>query len=1028
MAKLESFFNKILHYRFYIIALFAIVIMFGIYSILHIKIDAIPDITNKQVIINSKTSSMDPLRAEKVVTYPIESEMYGIEGLEEIRSLTKFGLSQVVLIFKDDVDIYFARQQVLQRLINLKDVLPMGISPNIAPLTTGIGEIIIYRIYYAKDEKNSGVDYRNLSELRTAQQFILARELKRIKGVAEVDTIGGYARELHLNIKPEVLKANGMNLAKLEQQLTTLGENYGGGYIEKDDKQMIVRTNPNIKNYEDIINIPLKVSGSGSDILIRQVVEMRQDYSQRLGAATSGDKEAVLGTVMLRAGDNAKEVLNDVEKAIANLNQQNDKVKIEVLYNRNFLISTTITTVLKNLLEGVALVIIVLCVIVGGVRIGLIVAMSLPICAFILAIAMKLFGISANLMSLGAIDFGLLVDPSVVVIEYLVAHLAFNSREEKLRNISQLLSKMVRPLFFGMLIIILVYVPILMFHGIEGKTFKPMAIAVIISLIASIVTAFILMPVLAYFLLNNQHHHQSKIMEKINAIYCKILRLLEINRYKTILFSFLFFIFSIVVFVKMPSDFLPNLNEGDNIITIAMQDGTSLSKTVEIAKEASAIISKDPRISKVFARIGSGESGLDPAPQNVADIFIIIKDQYKGNASAISASNFKTLKGICSNCDISETQPIKMRFNEMLQGSRADLSLKVFGQDLKTLLDTSKKIKDLLAKDPQIKTIEQDLLNSIKIGNNINITPDYHKITRNQVAIANINRNVVDAMSGINIGNFYASEFPIAIILHMNEKNRNQLDSIAKIPISLADGGSIALKEVAEIKEEEGIISIPRLFGKRYAAISIYLNDTDYYNFIKNAEKTIKEAKALPSGYYIEWGGKFNNMQQAKKQIMLILPIIFLIIIFILFKIFHDFRKIAVVVSSLPFAISGGILLLAIVGLPITISAYIGFIVLAGISLLNSIILVDSVKDVATIEQACVSRLRPILMTALVATLGFLPMALAREGAIGAEVQQPIAVTVIGGIVSATIATLFLNPLLLKIVLPVCRRRQKSIE
>lgn len=1021
MNKIEGFFAKILSIKWYIVFLFTIVGVIGVYSLTHIKIDAIPDITNKQVVINTKTGAMDPTRVEKAVTYLVESEMYGIQGLEEMRSLTKFGLSQVILVFKDSTDIYFAREQVLQRLSNLRNSLPLGISPNIAPLTTGVGEILMYRVYTSKGDNSA---HETLSRLRTVQQFVFARELKKVKGVAEVDTTGGYTRELHLNIKPDVIAKYGMNLMKFEAQLATLGENYGGGYIEKDNKQVIIRTNPSIQNYQDIMEIPIKIDYTGNPIPLKNIVEIRQDYSQRLGASTYNGDEAIIGTVMLRSGENAKEVLVGVQKAIEEINKKNGDVKIEILYNRDFLISSTIKTVSKNLLEGIALVVIILCLVIGGFKVGFMVALALPFCALILAICMKIFGISANLMSLGAIDFGLLVDPSVVVMEYLIAHLAFASQKEKGQNIAKLISEMATPVFFGMMIIILVYIPITMFSGIEGKTFRPMAINVIISLFASIITAFVLMPVLAYFFLGQSNHTQSKVMMAISNGYSKLLNIVFVHTKKVVIICTLFFAWSILLFFRMPSDFLPNLNEGDTIFTIAMHDGTSLSRTIDVTKEASKIIKEDSRVEKVFSRIGTSESGLDPAPQSVSDIFIILKESYKGDAIKVSNEVYQKIKNICKDCDISETQPIKMRFNEMLQGSRADLSLKIFGENLDVLMQSAQKIRNLLSENSQIKNIEQDLLNSIKLGNAIDITPDYYKIAKNQVGISDINTNVANTMGGLTVGNFYAFEFPIAIVVHMNEDNRNRLESIRKIPISLQDGGSFPLEQIATIEEKQGIVSIPRLFGKRYAAISIYLNDTDYAKFINDSEKKIKTSKLLPDGYSIEWGGKFQNMQSAKRQILIVVPIILLAILFILYKMFNNVKQVLIVISSVPFAISGGIALLFAFNIPITISVYIGFIVLTGIGLLNSVILVDTIAKTGDIKVACLARLRPILMTALVASLGFIPMALGHG--MGAEVQQPIAVTVIGGIISSTIATLVINPALFKLTSEISKHNQQK--
>ncbi len=1005
--KLENFFKKILELRFYVLVLFGFIALFGFYSFNKIAIDAIPDITNKQVVVNTKTFGMDPTKVEKSVTYPIEAELYGVPGLVEMRSLSKFGLSQITLIFKDETDIHFARNQVLQRISTLGDQLPPSIKPVIAPLTTGIGEIIIYRVY-----SNSGAN--NLMELRTAQEFQIARELKKVSGVAEVDTIGGFERQLHLNIDPKKITSYGMTERKLIEQIRTIGENSGGGYIEKDNQQKIVRTFSGLKNFEDVMDVPVKIDYSGNALPLRRIVEVKQEHSQRLGAASYGGQEAVLGTVMLQSGANAQEVLTKVKSEIAKFNQQAGDTKIEILYDRQFLINSTIKTVMRNLAEGILLVVGVLCLVLGNVRIGLVVASSLLFCIFILSICMNVFGISANLMSLGALDFGLLVDSSVVLVEFFVTKMCVvKSKEEKVGLIAKLSAQVAKPIFVGITIIILVYVPILMFSGIEGKTFRPMAVAVIIAMLASLFTAFVLMPVLSYFFVGEVAHKQNDFFEKITKAYVAKLDWALQNGRKIILSCVAFFAFSLALLCFIPSDFLPNLNEGDIVYTLVTPDGTSLSKTVELAKNLEKSIKDEKEIDKVFSRIGTAQSGLDPMPQSAGDIFVILKQDYKSSARQISDRLFDKLKSqACDTCQITRTQPIEMRFNEMLEGSRADLSLRIFGEDLNVLMDLTKKIKELLQEKSGAKEAEEDFINSIHKGFFVDVAPNYQEIAKHQIKISDVNDDLANAMAGVEVGKFYATEFPISIVLHLSEENRDQLNSIRDIPVGLADGGNFALSQVATVSESQDISSIPRIFGKRYSGLSIYLNNTDYANFIKKSESQIKQNKILPEGYKLVWGGRFENLQSAKKQIFTIIPLIIFLIFFILYKMFGSYQKALVVFSSVPFALSGGIVLLFLCQIPITISVYIGFIALIGISLLNSIILINSLDEMANIKAVCLARFRPILMTAVVASLGFLPMAFGHG--IGAEVQQPIAITVIGGIVSSTIATLILSPVLIR--------------
>ncbi len=1007
MTKGKRFFKKLIEMRNLVLIVFGFIALYGFYSLQHIKLDAIPDITNKQVLISSKTYGMDPTRVEKSVTYPIEAQLYGIPNLVEMRSLSKFGLSQITLIFKDTTDIQDARNQVMQRLSSVGDEIPPNIKPTIAPLTTGIGEIIIYRVY---DPKGG----TNLMELRTIQEFEFSRELKKVNGVAEVDTIGGFERQIHLNIDPNKITDYGMTEQKLIDQIKTIGENFGGGYIEKDNKQKIVRTYSNIRSFDDVMNIPVKIDYSGNLLPLRKLVEIRQEESQRLGAATYKGEETVIGTVMLQSGENSQEILTKVKQAISKINASRNDAKIEILYDRQFLINSTIKTVMRNLCEGILLVVGVLCLILGNIRAGLVVSSSLIFCIFILGICMKFFGISANLMSLGAIDFGILVDSSVVIVEYLVSQMyKIKSREEKADMIATLTAQVAKPTFIGITIITMVYIPILMFSGVEGKTFQPMAINVIIAMIASLITAFLLMPVLSYFFIKDVKHHSSKSFDYLLRIYETALDFTLNNGRKIIMSCVVFFVMSMSLIFFMPSDFLPSLNEGDLVFTVIEPEGTSLTKTIEIAKKFETILKDEKAIDKVFSRIGAPKSGMDPASQNICDMFVIFKPEFKTKALELSDGLLAKLKTIdCQDCEIIPTKPIEMRFNEMLEGSRADLSLRVFGDDLRKLIEINHKIRDLLKNKPQIKTIEEDIVNSIHEGYFVDVIPNYEQIVKHQISISNVNTDLSYAMAGFEVGKLYATEFPISIILHLDEKNRRRLQSIEDIPVNLTQGGSFPLSDVVTVKESNNITSVPRIFGQRYAALSIYLKNTEYEKFIAEAEAEIKQNNILPSDYTIEWKGRFKNLNNAKNKIFTLIPLILLTIFFILYKMFRDYRKVFIVLSSVPFALSGAIVLLFICHIPITISVYVGFIALIGISLLNSIILINSLSKNADLKSACLSRFRPILMTALVASLGFLPMSFGHG--IGAEVQQPIAITVIGGIISSTATTLILIPTLIK--------------
>jgi cobalt-zinc-cadmium resistance protein CzcA len=525
--------------------------------------------------------------------------------------------------------------------------------------------------------------------------------------------------------------------------------------------------------------------------------------------------------------------------------------------------------------------------------------------------------------------------------------------------------------------------------------------------------AFLLMPILSYFFVDGAiTHEKHKLFDAIRNKYEVLLRYSLSSGKRVIIACTAFFILSLSLLFFMPSDFLPELNEGDIVYTVVAKNGSSLSKTQELVQNIEQKINSEKEIERTFARVGVSQAGIDPMPQNSADLFVIVKDQFKGNAKKISERIYKKISAECGECEVTESQPIKMRFNEMLEGSRADLSLKIFGEDLKVLMEITEKIKNLLHEKPAIKEIEEDFINSIRKGGFIDVIPNYTQIAKHQVTISDVNTNLKDTMAGIQVGNFYATEFPISIVLHLSEKIRNDPGTIANIPVSLPDGGSFPLSQVAELKESEDITSIPRLFGKRYSSLSVYLKNTDYSGFIKDAENEIAKNKVLPEGYYLEWGGRFENLSSARNQIFAAIPLIILVIFGMLYRMFGDTKKVMIVFSCVPFALSGAILLLFICRIPITISVYVGFIALIGISLLNSIILIDTFKKTNDLTLTCMSRLRPILMTAIVASLGFLPMAFGHG--IGAEVQQPIAITVIGGIISSTFATLILSPVLLQ--------------
>lgn len=1025
---MNSFFQKVLDYKFVVIGFFILAGALGGHSVLKLPIDAVPDITNVQVMINTRTAALDPEQIEKTVTYIVEYEMGGLPGLQEIRSLSKYGLSQVILIFEDGTDIYFARQQVAQRLQSLAEHLPPGISPELAPITTGLGEIVMYTVMAKKDsELMKKNEHDRLMYLRTIQDYVIRPELKKIKGVAEIDSNGGYRKEIHINAQTENLEKYGVTFDDLEKKLRTLGDSYGGGYIQKNQQQVIVRTTSDIPDLEKINQIPIKVDVRGHSIRLKQIAEVRADHTPRLGAALFNGEQAVLGTALMYVGANSREVSLDVEQAIKNLKLPED-VEVKIVYTRSFLVDQTIRTVAINLAEGAGLVVIVLLLLLGSFRAAVLVALAIPLSMLVAATGMRLLGISANLMSLGAIDFGLLVDGSVVMIENLLRRYR-NLQDPSQLSIHQRLSlvtdsarEVAKPVTLGLLIIMIVYVPILTLTGIEGKMFHPMASTVLMALGASLLIAVFLMPVLGYLIIKplklNPKSEESRAFNYLQGLYNPILQF-TLKKQKLIFSSTL--VFAAICFfmlTRLGSTFIPKFDEGDLVIGLVRGTSMSLDESVRQQGLAEKIIQKFPEVQQVFSRIGTPESATDPMGVNFADTFVILKKDRKHNKDELFTQISEQIEKELPGHEINPTQPIEMRFNEILEGSRADVSLRIFGPDLNKLMEAIHQAREIVEKIPGVAGAEMDALTALQKSPVLNISLDYDAITKYGVNIQDANKTLEMAMGGIQIGNFYEMDRRFPIVLHLAEEIRNDESQIQKIPVALADGGSIPLEKITNFSENDQVTTIARSFGQRYAALAIFLKNRDVASFVDEAKMKINKDIKLESGYSLSWGGQFKNLEKARKRLLLIVPITLLLIFIILLMDFGSVKQALLVYSSIPLAITGGILFLFIRGIPFSISAGIGFIALLGIAILNSMVLVDFINQLrekgksvheAVIEGAK-SRLRPVLMTALVAGVGFIPMAY--NIGMGAEVQRPLATVVIGGIITSTILTLLILPAL----------------
>ncbi len=1027
---MNNFFEKVIEFKYWIIGLFLLIAVSGTANILKLPVDAVPDITNVQVMINTKTAALDPEQIEKTVTYIVESEMGGLPGLHEIRSLSKYGLSQVILIFEDGTDIYFARQQVAQRLQSLSELLPAGIAPELAPITTGLGEIVMYTVLAKKDSALSKrPEHERLMYLRTIQDYMIRPELKKVKGVAEIDSNGGYRKEIHVNAQTDNLEKYGVTFDDLEKKLRTLGDSYGGGYIQKNQKQVIVRTTSDIPDLDKINQIPIKVDVAGRSLRLKQIAEVREDHTPRLGAALFNGEQTVLGTALMYIGANSREVSLDVEDAIKKLNLPND-VEVKIVYTRSFLVDKTIHTVALNLAEGAALVVIVLLLLLGSFRAAVLVAMAIPLSMLFAATGMRFLGISANLMSLGAIDFGLLVDGSVVMIENLlrryreVSDPNSLSIKQRLELVVDSAREVAKPVALGLFIIMLVYVPILTLTGIEGKMFHPMAITVLMALGASLLIAIFLMPILGYLVIRptklNSKSEESKIFNFIQRIYHPVLQFALQNTKPILVGTVAFALLTIFLFTRLGSTFIPKFNEGDIVAGLVRDTSMSLDESVLQQATAEKIIQSFPEVEHVFSRLGTPESATDPMGVNFADTFIILKKDQKSNRTKeqLFAAISEKLSKELPDQEISPTQPIEMRLNEVLEGSRADVSLRIFGPDLNKLMEYVQQAQKVIEGIDGVAEVEMDALTALQKSPIMNIALDYDAMNKYGVNIQDANKALEMAMGGIQIGNFYEMDRRFPIVLHLAEEIRNDENQIKKIPVTLTDGGSIPLAKVANFSESDQVTTIARSFGKRYAALAIYLQNRDVMSFVTEAKQKMADNVKLDQGYSLSWGGQFKNLEKARTRLLLIVPITLLIIFMLLLMEFKSVKQALLVYSSIPFAITGGILFLYVRSIPFSVSASIGFIALLGIAILNSMVLVDFINQLrskgrsvreAVIEGAK-SRLRPVLMTALVAGVGFIPMAY--NIGMGAEVQRPLATVVIGGIITSTILTLLLLPAL----------------
>jgi heavy metal efflux system protein len=1017
----------------------------GVFSALRLPVDAVPDITNVQSMVITKTGALDPQKVEATVTYIIETELQGIPKVEEIRSISKYGLSLITIVFEEDTNVYLARQQISERLNQVQDSLPAGIVPELAPLSTGLGEVFFY-VVEAKpgSEMAKKPAKERLIYLRTVQDYTIKRQLKGVKGVADVDTFGGYPKEIHVNINTNKLEQYGLTIEQVAERLNTIGENYGGGYIQRDGKQIVIRTLGRVTDLDKIRKVPVKRSFFGAPVKLGEICDVTIHHPQPLGGATYRGEEAVIGMPMMLAGANSRNVAAAIGEAFKELDLPQD-VQVRALYSRDYLVNATIKTVFKNLAEGAGFVVIVLLMILGNVRAAILVSLAIPISMLIAVIGMNYFNVSGNLMSLGAIDFGLLVDGSVVMFENMIRRMEEHDwslplEGHRKRNlILESSIEVLKPIITALVIIMGVFIPLFALEGVEGKMFRPMAQTVLLAIAASLALAIVLMPVLGYMFFHLKvkpgahgvSHNTPFILRYILKGYEPLLNFALNRPWPIILPTLALTLLSVALFFRMGGDFIPQLNEGDMVINFSRPVYAGYDSVLATQKKSDDIIESFPEVKEVFSRFGTPQSATDPAGVFFSDTFVILEKDLskwrKKNGKTISKDALyqEMIDAIAADKSIgpqeaSKTQPIEMRFNEMLEGSRADVTMRIYGLDIDKLAELSDKGKAIIEKIKGVASVQSDPIIALTKSPVLDIELNYNAISYYGLALQDVNKVVEMAMGGHKIGNLYEGAFRFPIITRLDPKLRNDVKQIRNIPVGLDAGGSVPLYKVANIEEREQVSTIARSQGRRYAALSINLADIDVETFVKNAQAAISKELQLPEFYQITWGGQFKNLQRAKARLAIIVPITLAAIFLLLVRYFGSYKQSLLVFMGIPTAIVGGVLTLNATGMNFSISAGVGFIALMGIAILNSLVLVshydeqlekfpdESVKKL--VLEGTLDRFRPVIITTLVAGLGFLPMAI--NSGLGSEVQKPLASVVIGGLIIATMLTALLLPAL----------------
>lgn len=1008
----------------------------GIYNYQKLPIDAVPDITNVQVQINSSAPGYSPLETEQRITFPIETVMAGLPLLEQTRSISRYGLSQVTVIFKEGTDIYFARQMVNERIQGARENLPPGVSPGMGPISTGLGEIYMWTVESKPGAlKPDGKPYTP-TDLREIQDWIIKPQLRNVPGVTEINTIGGNAKEFQVAPFPDKLIAHGLSLGDLVSALERNNNNVGAGYIEKRGEQYLIRAPGQVTDINDIGNIVISTR-QGVPLRIRDVADVVIGKELRTGAATENGKEVVLGTVFMLIGENSRSVAAAVDKKMKEINLTLPKgIVADTVYDRTVLVDKAISTVKKNLMEGALLVIAILFLFLGNIRAAIITAMVIPLAMLFTFTGMVGNKVSANLMSLGALDFGVIIDGAVVIVENCIRRLSHAqahagralTRNERFHEVFEASKEARRPLIFGQLIIMVVYLPIFALSGVEGKMFHPMAFTVVIALVGAMILSLTFIPAAVALLIGEKvSEKENRLMVWSKRRYEPILDWVMLSKPLVLTMVGVVVVLSGLLMTRMGSEFIPSLNEGDITVQAMRIPGTSLTQSIDMQRELERNLKSFPEVSRVFSKLGTAEIASDPMPPNVADTFIILKPESewpepkRSKADLVVAMQEVASKVPGNNYEF--TQPIQMRFNELISGVRSDVAVKVFGDDMDAMNATAEQISGVLSGISGAADVKVEQTTGLPM---LTVKIDREKVARLGINVGDVQEALSIAVGGREAGMLFEGDKRFDILVRLPESVRNDIETIKKIPIRLpalegsqpGTPGYTQLGDVATFTLAPGPNQISRENGKRLVIVTANVRGSDIGSFVTEAQQKVQSTVKVPTGYWITWGGTFEQLQSATNRLKIVVPLALLLVFLLLFAMFGNVKDGLLVFTGVPFALTGGIAALWLRDIPLSISAGVGFIALSGVAVLNGLVMISFIRSLReegrslneAIHEGALTRLRPVLMTALVASLGFVPMALAMGT--GAEVQRPLATVVIGGILSSTLLTLLVLPLL----------------